>query len=103
MQSSLFPAVDHSEYKRSLYLECWNKLRMWEMTEWDRWASMAGLPEGGQEHAWSTGGRLQWGGSARELRACPLAKLCFQVSRAHTQFRCAAGLQRCAVGAAARI
>ncbi|KAL4442944.1 hypothetical protein ABPG77_008435 [Micractinium sp. CCAP 211/92] len=28
--------VDHSEYKRSLYLECWNKLRMWEMTEWDR-------------------------------------------------------------------
>lgn len=29
-------AVDHSEYKRTLYLECWNKLRMWEMTEWDR-------------------------------------------------------------------
>ncbi|KAI7845862.1 hypothetical protein COHA_000596 [Chlorella ohadii] len=28
--------VDHSEYKRSLYLECWNKLRMWEMTQYDR-------------------------------------------------------------------
>lgn len=29
--------IDHSEYKRSLYLECWNKLRMWEMTQYDRW------------------------------------------------------------------
>lgn len=28
--------IDHSEYKRSLYLECWNKLRMWEMTQFDR-------------------------------------------------------------------
>ncbi|PSC72665.1 glycosyl transferase isoform B [Micractinium conductrix] len=28
--------VDHREYKRSLYLECWNKLRMWEMVEYDR-------------------------------------------------------------------
>ena len=30
------PPVDHSQYKRTLYLECWNKLRMWEMEQFER-------------------------------------------------------------------
>lgn len=28
--------VDHRQYVRSLYVECWNKLRMWEWEEYDR-------------------------------------------------------------------
>lgn len=28
--------VDHSQYVRALYAECWNKLRMWEWEEFDR-------------------------------------------------------------------
>eukprot|EP00887_Chlorella_sp_A99_P002666 scaffold6.g2666.t1 len=30
------PGVDHSQYKRELYLECWSKLRMWQMEEYER-------------------------------------------------------------------
>lgn len=34
---ALLPAgVNHGEYKRELYLECWCKLRMWEMVEFNR-------------------------------------------------------------------
>ncbi len=77
MPSPLFPAVDHSEYKRSLYLECWNKLRMWEMTEWDRWASMAGCHLGGagaliELNRPTAAGGLAAVGSSVDAQAVPL-------------------------------
>lgn len=37
---------DPARYKLQLYAECWTKLRMWELEEWDRW---------GQEFASSVG------------------------------------------------
>jgi hypothetical protein len=46
--SSPGAGINHSEYKRQLYRDCWCKLWMWEMTDYSR---LIYLDAGEQEHS----------------------------------------------------